>query len=140
LSIEAISMTRTIRAPRERVFSAWTDPKQLVKWWGPAHVTCPEAEVDLRPGGAYRIANLHDDGKIVWISGRFETIDPPSGLKYTWTMAEGDPTLITVAFNDHPEGTELVLTHERFIAEKARDMHQRGWVECLDGLETLLTG
>jgi uncharacterized protein YndB with AHSA1/START domain len=138
LTLAAINLTRIIKAPRERVFRAWTDPEQLVKWWGPGHVTCPKAEVDLRPGGAYRIANLHDDGKIIWISGQFETVDPPNGLQYTWAMSAGDPTLVTVTFNEHPEGTELVLTHERFVSEKARDLHQRGWVGCLEGLEALL--
>ena len=30
-----IIITRMINAPRERVFEAMTDPKQVVKWWGP---------------------------------------------------------------------------------------------------------
>ena len=46
-----------IRATPERSFDAWTTPLALRKWWGPEGVECTEAEVDLRVGGHYRIAN-----------------------------------------------------------------------------------
>lgn len=38
-----IEVVRTIEAPREEVFRAWTDPDQLRSWWGPGEFTCPEA-------------------------------------------------------------------------------------------------
>lgn len=41
-------------------------------------------------------------------------------------------------FLPHPEGTELVLTHERFTAEAVRDMHLQGWGGCIDKLAALL--
>lgn len=44
------------RASPERIFDAFTDPEQLVRWWWPEGFTCPAAEVDLRVGGTYRIA------------------------------------------------------------------------------------
>src|SRR5262249_11866527 len=59
----ALVVRRTIRAPVERVFDAWTRPEHLRRWWGPKPVRCTEAEVDLRRGGRYRIANQHPDGK-----------------------------------------------------------------------------
>jgi uncharacterized protein YndB with AHSA1/START domain len=135
-----LSLTRIIRAAREKVFAAWTDPKQLVLWWGPGPVICPQAEVDLRVGGAYRIANLDEDGSIVWISGHFERVEAPDRLVYTWMLGDGPglPTLVTVEFNAHPQGTELVLTHERFTDPALRDMHLQGWGGCIDKLEALL--
>ena len=39
----ALNLSRIIRAPRERVFAAWTDPDLLKQWWGPGPVSCPEA-------------------------------------------------------------------------------------------------
>ncbi|MEX0954798.1 MAG: SRPBCC domain-containing protein [Rhizobiaceae bacterium] len=137
-----LSLTRVIRASREKVFSAWTDPKLLVQWWGPGPVTCPQAEVDLRAGGAYRIANLQEDGSIIWISGEFERVHEPEELVYTWKIGDnpGLPTLVTVRFLAHPQGTELVLTHERFTDPAAHDMHLQGWGGCIDKLETLLAG
>jgi uncharacterized protein YndB with AHSA1/START domain len=136
----ALTLTRLIRAPREEVFAAWTDPRMLVQWWGPGPVTCPEAHVDLREGGAYRIANLEGDGSITWISGNFRRVRAPEELVYTWSvsMVSAGPTLVRVLFLPHDAGTELVLTHERFAAEAVRDMHLQGWNGCIDKLETFL--
>ncbi|HZP19583.1 MAG TPA: SRPBCC domain-containing protein [Bauldia sp.] len=137
-----LSLTRLIRAPREKVFAAWTDPALLVRWWGPGPVTCPEAHVDLRDGGDYRIANLHEDGSVTWISGTFERVRAPEELVYTWNVSivpEG-PTLVTVRFLPHPDGTELLLTHERFAVPAVRDMHAEGWNGCFDKLAAFAVG
>ena len=135
-----LNLRRVIRAPREAVFAAWTEPELLKRWWGPGPVTCPEAHVDLREGGAYRLANREPDGKIVWISGTFERVRAPEELVYTWRVGEADdePTLVRVKFLPHAEGTELLLTHERFAVEAVRDMHLQGWGGCIDKLETML--
>lgn len=135
-----LTISRVIRASREKVFSAWTTPELLTKWWGPGHVTCPEAHVDLREGGGYRLANLEADGSIVWISGRFERVRVPEELVYTWNVSiiPGEATLVRVKFLPHPDGTELVLVHERFAAEALRDMHLQGWGGCLDKLEAFI--
>jgi uncharacterized protein YndB with AHSA1/START domain len=135
-----LSISRVIRAPREKVFAAWTEPEALKRWWGPGPVSCPEAHVDLREGGAYRLANLMVDGSITWISGRFELVRVPEELVYTWNVSTvpGEPTLVRVLFLPHPDGTELVLTHERFALETVRDMHLQGWGACIDKLEAML--
>jgi uncharacterized protein YndB with AHSA1/START domain len=135
-----LSISRVIRAPREKDFSAWTTPELLTQWWGPGHVTCPEAHVDLREGGGYRLANLEADGSIVWISGRFERVRAPEELVYTWKVSiiPGEATLVRVKFLPHPDGTELVLVHERFATEALRDMHLQGWGGCLDKLEAFI--
>lgn len=140
MSDTALTTTRIIKAPRDRVFTAWTTPELLMKWWGPGPVTCPEAHVDLREGGEYRIANKSPDGDIIWISGIFKLIDKPEKLIYEWNIsaAGGTITLVTVLFNEHPEGTELILTHERFPDQPIRDMHLAGWGGCLDKLEIFL--
>jgi uncharacterized protein YndB with AHSA1/START domain len=133
-------LKRVIRAPREKVFSAWTTPELLLQWWGPGPVSCPEAHVDLREGGEYRLANLETNGSITWISGRFERVRVPDELVYTWNVSvvPGEPTLVRVRFLPHAEGTELVLTHERFAVEAVRDMHAEGWGLCIDKLEAML--
>jgi len=49
-----IVTTRTIDAPRELVFKAFSDPDHLVHWWGPKGFTNTFHEFDLRPGGVWR--------------------------------------------------------------------------------------
>jgi len=77
---------KTIRAKPERLFAAWTIPAQLKLWWGPQGVKCIGAEIDLRRGGRYRIANQLPGGKILWITGEFEVIEAPRKLVYTWRI------------------------------------------------------
>jgi uncharacterized protein YndB with AHSA1/START domain len=133
--------SRIIRAARRTVFDAWTQPDQIKRWWGPPPFTCPVAEIDLRVGGAYRLANLGPDGKTIWISGSFSRVEIPSELSYSWQLSTdpSGPSLIHVRFLDHPAGTEIRLHHERFASEAIRDQHADGWVGCLGKLSRYLS-
>ena len=57
-----IEIIRVFDAPRALVFKAWTDPKQLMQWWGPKGFTNPVCEADARVGGAWRIVMRAPDG------------------------------------------------------------------------------
>jgi uncharacterized protein YndB with AHSA1/START domain len=54
--------TRIFDAPRELVLKAWTDPKQIVKWWGPKGFATTTHEMDVRPGGVWRFIMHGSDG------------------------------------------------------------------------------
>ena len=126
---------RTIRATPERLFEAWTEPAQLRRWWGPQDVECLDAQVDLRVGGQYRIANRFPDGRILWIAGQFEVIEPPDRLVYTWSVEpQTVQERVTVRFERRLVGTEVVVVHERIADARTRDQHEQGWRECLEGL------
>ena len=143
-----LSMSKTIKAPRERVFAAWTLPELLRKWWG-AHesFSAPIAEVDLRVGGKYRLGMLEPGKDAPYVSyGVYREVNSPERLVFTWAFEKmpGDDsdfvpaeTLVTVNFIDKGGATEVVLTHEQFPDEHMRDEHQQGWDGCLDGLERL---
>ena len=45
---------REFDAPRDLVFSAFTDPKHLAQWWGPNGFTTTTSSFDMRPGGVWR--------------------------------------------------------------------------------------
>src|SRR5207248_2240511 len=47
--------TRIYDAPREAVYKAWIDPKQLARWFPPEGFTSPRCEIDARPGGVFRV-------------------------------------------------------------------------------------
>jgi uncharacterized protein YndB with AHSA1/START domain len=142
MSDVVLVVRRTIRAPVARVFDAWIRPELLRRWWGPRPVTCSDAEVDLRVGGAYRIANLLPDGSVLWISGHFEIVEPPHRLVYTWHV-EGKETpdaarsRVTVRFESRDGGTEVIVVHERIDTEETRADHEKGWRGCLENLASL---
>lgn len=133
---------RTIHATAARLFEVWTQPTHLVNWWGPDSVRCPDAEIDLRVGGRYRIANQFPDGKLLWIAGEFEIVEPPHRLIYTWRLepASQASERVTVRFEPRGGATEVVIVHERILDAATRDRHALGWQGCLDGLAAYLRG
>ena len=127
---------RTIRASPERLFEAWTNPQQLVAWWGPIGVTCITPTVDLRVGGRYRIGHRMPDGSELWITGVFEAVERPHLLTYTWRLegTDGETERVTVCFESRGIETDVIVTHERIANETLREQHAFGWNGCLDGL------
>jgi uncharacterized protein YndB with AHSA1/START domain len=139
----ALVVRRAIRASAERIFDAWTEPEHLRAWWGPRPVTCSGAEVDLRVGGRYRIANALPDGSTLIIEGEFREIERPRKLVYTWHMgnigdAAGESSLVTVRLEPRGDTTEVIIVHENVPSVAARDSHEEGWNGCLDGLESFV--
>lgn len=143
-----LRMSRRFDAPRERVFEAWTSPKVLREWWraGPDWTT-PEAEVDLRPGGSYRLAMRDpESGQTHTVVGEYREVQPPERLVYTWTW-ESNPTemqgsvgsVVTVEFVDDGGATTVELTHAGFASDEIRDLHAHGWEGCLSNLERVLS-
>ena len=140
-----LRLSRHIDASREEVFDAWTHPDVLRQWWA-AFPTweCTLAEVDLRPGGRYRLA-MHDpeSGNTHTVMGEYKEIERPERLVYTWAwesnedaMKGSEDTLVTVEFNEDDGGTEIVLTHSGFATPELRDQHTHGWIGCLDNLQS----
>jgi len=141
---QAVSLVvrRTIRATPQRLFDAWTQPAHLKRWWGPAPVRCVDAEIDLRVGGRYRIANQFPDGRLLWITGEFELVEPPYRLVYSWRTESGSQKSerVTILFKPQNDATEVIVVHERIPDEAVRRTHELGWVGCLDGLAKYVNG
>ncbi len=133
-----LCVSRVIRAAPDRVFAAWTDPEQLVLWWGPPGVECTLAHLDGRVGGKYRIENTLPDGNVVVIHGEFLTWEPPRALSYTWWVTPGQQKSeerVSVHFDATTEGTRVSIVHERIQDAPTRASHEAGWEGCLEGLE-----
>ena len=138
---ESLHIQRLVPASPERVFEAWTNPIELQQWWGPTGVRCLSAEIDLRVGGRYRIANEFPDGTVLWITGEYEVVQRPQLLVYSWAVETESPTKerVTVQFEQHTRGTDLIVKHERIHSAQLREQHRQGWHGCLDGLVDYVT-
>ena len=133
----ALKITRTFAAPREKVFRAWTEAQALKSWFAPTDKYVTRIpQLDVRVGGLYRI-EMEFEGKTHTVVGAYREVKPPEKLVFTWRWetepAHGD-TLVTIELFDHGGKTEVVLTHERFPSDAARDEHNKGWTGCLDRL------
>lgn len=134
-AVSALKITRKVRATRQAVWDAWTQPEQMMVWSCPAPGGMSEATADLRVGGEFTM-QMVVEGQEHNAFGTYREIDEPRRLVYTWDWREEEyrmgETLVTVELNEVEDGTEIVLVHEGFPAAEARDGHETGWVACLD--------
>ncbi len=147
-SRQELVLTRVFDAPRDLVFNAWTDPRHIVRWWGPHGFTNPVCEVDACPGGAIRIHMRGPDGTVYPMRGEFREIVPPERLVLTTAVDEPDGSprfevLHTVTFAEQDGKTVLTLT-ARVIKETAAAAPQlggmqAGWAQSLERLSAYLT-
>ena len=73
---------REIDAPRELVWSVWTDPKHLAQWWGPNGFTTTTSAFDMRPGGVWRFVMHGPDGRDYENRITFDEVVKPERLAY----------------------------------------------------------
>ena len=134
-----VEIRRVIKAPRSGVFSSWTTPELMQQWFAPGGMRVANASADLRVGGEYRVEMHGLDNAVYVASGFYRKIVPNELLSFTWGGAceSGEETLVTVALRDLEQGTELILTHERFRSAEAVAKHEHGWIGCLDKLEKM---
>lgn len=135
-----LEMVRVIKAKRERVFAAWTQPEMIQGWFGGDRMQTSAVEVDLKVGGRYRIEM--EGNMAVW--GEYREIVANEKVSFTWsaTWSPGEETLVTVSLKDLPgaeRATELTMLHERFASVESCKAHEQGWMMGLAKLEEFLT-
>ncbi len=139
---------RVVRAPREKLWRAWTDPALLKQWWCPRPWTTEVRAFDLRPGGDFHTFMSGPDGGTSDNPGCFLEIVPQQRLVFTsmltggWrpnTPWMGFTAIITLA--DEPGGTRYVAT-VMHPDPATRDRHEElgffeGWNTCITQLDEL---
>ena len=143
-------LTRVFAAPRELVFKAWTETKQVQQWWGPKGFTNPVCEIDPRPGGSMRIDMRGPDGTVYPMTGRYVELVEPERIVFSAAAldAEGKPMfeiMNTITFTGHEGKTLLTLeakiTSATAVAPQYLKGMEMGWSQSLDRLaETLAAG
>ncbi|GAA1155421.1 SRPBCC family protein [Kribbella jejuensis] len=144
---------RIIRAPRAKVWKAWSDPGQFAQWWVPAPAVCRVVRLELRPGGAM-VTELSEDGTTFapQLDASFLVVEELDRLVFTnavdsrWRPADPEPLLMTaeVRLADHPEGTDYRVV-VRHASRSARALHEEmgfadGWGTVAKQLAALVEG
>lgn len=135
----SLEIKRLIKAPRDRVYAAWTDPAQLKQWFGPENVQTRELIADARAGGAFRWDLTNSDGEKMTMRGEYRELQPGRKIVFTWQWQDDEDwenhiSIVTVELSDRDGDTELRLSHEQLPNEASRDGHTRGWESALDKL------
>ena len=104
--------TRTFGAPRDLVFEAWTDPKHVAQWWGPNGFTTTIQEMDVRPGGIWRLVMRGPDGRDYRNRIVFLEVVKPALLVYKHDPEPGSEPVAfqtTVTFDAEGDKTRLTM-------------------------------
>lgn len=143
-----VVITRIFDAPRSLVFSMWTNPKYLARWWGPKDFTNPVCEMDVQKGGSIKIVMQAPDGSKIPVTGIFNEILEPERIVFT-TMkvdANGNTELEvvnTIILTEEHDKTKLVMTAVviKSIPEANASIRgmEVGWNQSLDRLSETLT-
>lgn len=135
-----VTITRIFDAPRALVFTAWTEPQHLVRWWGPKGFTTPICEMDVRAGGKYRFRMRSAEGHEVQWHGICREIVRLERIVWTCSLDDSDgnsisgETLLTVTLEDYAGGTKLTLHQATFASVELSESHNHGWNSALERL------
>jgi len=149
-----LTQTRIVRAPRARVYEAWTKPEIMEQWFGSPTMVCTSVTLDVRVGGDYRVEAVRKEANAVTaedicagrsfnaVVGSYTKVVPNELLQFTWTPAWNpeEQSLVTVSLKDAPGGTEITILHEKFANEASRDAHNNGWAFALGNIEKVVVG
>ncbi len=131
-------VTRTVNAPAHLVFEAWTKADLFRQWWVPKSygLNLVSCQLDVRPGGQYRLAFLHE-GSTMEFFGTYLEVTPNTRLVWTNEEAEGE-TITTVTF-EATAGQTLITVHDLYPSAEAVDTGSTGAMpEVLNQLDELL--
>jgi uncharacterized protein YndB with AHSA1/START domain len=139
---QTLRLERLIPASPESLFALWVEPEQIKRWWAPDGYTAVVDRLEVRAGGRWRIVLRESTGAERAVGGVFHVVEPHRRLAFSWAWEEeegkrGGKTEVTVSFEPTPGGTRLVLSHQNFNSEDARDRHLIGWSAGLERLMKL---
>ena len=93
------AISRMFDAPRELVFSLWSDPNHLRRWWGPKGCTVGFCNMDLRPGGQLLYNLRMPDGQEMWGKFVYREILPPERLVFVTSFSDPQGAVTRAPFN-----------------------------------------
>jgi uncharacterized protein YndB with AHSA1/START domain len=118
-----IEFTRTFEAPRDLVFKAFTDPKAVPQWWGPAKYKTTVEKMEVKFGGAWRFTQVDDDGKEFAFYGVFHEVTAPERLVQTFEFGgyPGHVSLDSMTLEEVPGGRTKINAVSVFQSVEDRD-------------------
>jgi uncharacterized protein YndB with AHSA1/START domain len=138
-----LHVERVLPVTPTAAFRAHVEPATLSQWWGPHDFLIPNVDLDLRPGGSYRIAMQPPSGDVFYLSGELREVVEPERLVYTFEWedpAPGDtPNVVDISFQGAGRSSTTMIVEQRpFAAPDRLALHEAGWTDSLDKLCAVL--
>jgi uncharacterized protein YndB with AHSA1/START domain len=135
LDLPPVRVSRTLHAPREVVFKAWSSAEHVKRWFAPTGYSVPQATVDMRVGGAFEILMRAPDGVEHWVRGVFVEITPNERLELDLIVYENKRNplfraMTEARFADALGGTRLEVAQG---ATSCSTPSRPGWLRARRG-------
>ena len=147
-----IVVTRLFDAPVERVWKAFTEDAEVMKWWGPQGFTSPAAKMDVRPGGVSLVCMRSPQGQDMWMTWAYTRVEPMQRLEYVQNLSDEhgnriDPSAIgmgpefprdvatVVTLMPRGDKTEMRIVEDTTTSEFMHDMSRLGLEQCMDKMD-----
>ena len=154
-------LTRVLDAPRKLVWTCFTDPERMKRWWGPKGFKVLHSKMDLRPGGSYHYGMQAPNGSAMWGMFRYREVVPLERIVFvnffsdeaggitrhpmapTWPLE----LLSTFTFEDEADGkTKFTIRwsplnateEEQKTFDAGFDSMRMGWGGTMEQLEAYL--
>ncbi|MGF7042274.1 SRPBCC family protein [Mucilaginibacter lappiensis] len=147
---KTMHIVREFNAPRQKVWSAWTESNILDQWWGPKPWHVETKTMNFKNGGHWLYAMIGPEGETHWSICTYHAIDAPNSFKSTTKFSDenGNPIdddvpsywLVEMSENNGVTTVNVTLTFADTAGlEQLVSMgFEGGFTICLNQLEELL--
>jgi len=143
ISKRILTLKRTLQAPRQLVWDAWTQPGHIAQWWGPKGMDVKVIEHDFKPGGHWKFVMMMPDGNEFVSEGIYEEIMAPEKLVTSANfkpMTEG--VILQALFEEDGDNTiftfSVIHPTEEYCREQEKMGFYNGWQSAFDRLEAFV--
>jgi uncharacterized protein YndB with AHSA1/START domain len=151
-----VIVTGRFAAPRERVWKAWSDPDDVMRWWGPQSFTSPTCRMDFSEGGTTLVCMRSDQGWELYNTWTYGSIVPIERIEFVQGFADTDGNAVSPAELGLPPAipenvphevtltaiddatTELTVHEFGYPNSEIAAVSRQGMEECLDKMATLV--
>jgi uncharacterized protein YndB with AHSA1/START domain len=148
-----VVVTRVFDAPVEQVWKAWSESEQVMRWWGPAGFTSPQAKMDFRVGGKSLVcmrAPKEFGGQDMFNTWTYQKIDPLERIEFILNFSDKEGNKLNPAKIGLPPGipedvphvitfrkladnkTEMTVTEYGYASPETVNISKLGLEQCLD--------
>lgn len=137
-----VKLHRVLKAPVNRVFHAFSNPRAKTAWLPPFGFLCEVDSFDFKVGGRYKMSftNFTNGKKHSW-SGTFEEIRPNELIIYKDKFDDPnfpDVMTVTILFKEVSCGTDITIRQEGIPEMIPAELCYLGWQESLIKLAQLV--
>lgn len=136
----SISLEKILHVSLEKVWSAWTDPAHVTKWFGSdPNGKVLQAKLDVRPGGRFEITFEDPDRTEHTCSGVYDVVEKFKKLTFSWMWRSepGVESFVTIELTSDSGNTRMQFEHAN-LGLASKHNYIKGWESTFMKLEKVL--